>query len=357
MDPIAPDFARDPARGFASDNCSGAHPEMLAAIERANRGHVGSYGADPETARLEELARAEFGPEAAIFPMLNGTGANVAAIRAITRPHQAVICAETAHLTIDETAAPEAIAGVKLLTVATPDGKLTPELAATRLADPADIPHVAWPAALSIAQPTEVGTVYTAEEIKALARFAREHELAFHMDGSRLANAAASLDSNLAGAGLEHGVDVLSLGANKNGALFGEAVVFADAERARGFEVLRKGSLQLASKMRFVSAQLVAQLEGELWRELAGHANRMARALADGISWIDGADLGQPVEANIVFLSLELEAARKLAAGLAPSEPLLFPAGEAGLVRLVTSWDTTIEDVDGLLGTLAEALS
>lgn len=353
MDPSA----SGPTRGFSSDNCSGAHPAMLAAIERANRGHAGSYGADPETARLEELARAEFGPEAAIFPMLNGTGANVAALRAIARPHQAVICAETAHLAIDETAAPEAIAGVKLLTVPTPDGKLTPELAATRLADPADLPHVAWPAAISIAQPTEVGTVYSPEEIAALARFAREHDLVLHMDGSRLANAAASLGTGLAGASLEHGVDLLCLGANKNGALFGEAVVFARAEDARGFEVLRKGSLQLASKMRFVSAQLVAQLEGGLWSELAGQANRMARALADGIAWIDGAELGQPVQANIVFLSLESEAARGLVADLAPPRPLLFPAGDLGLIRLVASWDTTIEDVDDLLARIAAALA
>lgn len=353
MDPID----SGAARGFASDNCSGAHPEILAALGRVNHGHVGSYGADPETARLGDLARDEFGPEAVIFPMLNGTGANVAAIRAIARPHQAVICAETAHLAIDETAAPEAIAGVKLLSVSTTDGKLTPELAASRLADPADIPHVAWPAAISIAQPTEVGTVYTPEEIRALSDFARSHDLAFHMDGSRLANAAASLGTNLAGASLEHGVDVLCLGANKNGALFGEAVVFARAEDARGFDVLRKGSLQLASKMRFVSAQLVAQMEGDLWRELAGNANRMARALADGISWIEGAELGQPVEANIVFLSMELEAARKLVAGLAPNEPLLFPAGEIGLVRLVTSWDTNIADVDGLLTRVADALA
>lgn len=347
----------DPIRGFASDNCSGVHPAMLAAIERVNRGHAGSYGADPETGRLEELARAEFGPDAVIFPMLNGTGANVAALRAIARPHQAVICVETAHLAIDETAAPEAIAGVKLLTVSTPDGKLTPELAATRLADPADLPHVAWPAAISIAQPTEVGTVYTVEEVKALAGFAREHGLAFHMDGSRLANAAASLGTTLAGTSLALGVDVLCLGANKNGALFGEAVIFARPEAAQGFEVLRKGSLQLASKMRFLSAQLVAQLEGELWRELAGEANRMARALADGITWIEGADLGQPVEANIVFLAVETEAGRKLAAGLEPHSPLVFPAGDAVVLRLVTSWDTTIEDVDGLLARISESLT
>ncbi|HNL63380.1 MAG TPA: beta-eliminating lyase-related protein, partial [Solirubrobacterales bacterium] len=303
----------DPAlRGFASDNSSGAHPAMLEAIARVNGGHVGSYGADPETARFRELVKAEFGESATGFPMLNGTGANVAALRAMARPHQAVICSSTAHIHIDETAAPEAIAGLKLLTVDTADGKLTPELAATRLADPADVPHAAWPVVISVAQATEVGTVYTPDEIGALAEFAHERGMLLHVDGARLANAAASQELSLNEASLGAGADVLSLGANKNGALFGESVIFAEPELARGFDVLRKGSLQLASKMRFVSAQLCAQLEDGLWREIAGHSNSMARLLADGIEWTEGADLGQPIQANIVFLSLPIEPARKL---------------------------------------------
>lgn len=345
------------SRGFASDNCSGAHPAMLEAIARANEGHVGAYGADPETTRFGELVRSGFGESATGFPMLNGTGANVAALRAMARPHQAVICASTAHIHIDETAAPEAIAGLKLLTVDTPDGKLTPELAATRLADPADVPHAAWPVVVSIAQATEVGTIYTPEEVSALAGFAHEHDMLLHVDGARLANAAASQGLSLSEVSLGAGADVLSLGANKNGALFGEAVVFADPELARGFEVLRKGSLQLASKMRFVSAQLNAQLENELWREIADHSNSMARLLADGIEWTEGADLGQPVEANIVFLSLPIEPARNLVEASAPHRPLLFEAGEAGIIRLVCSWDTQPEDVDRFLGLLRGALS
>lgn len=328
---------------------------MLEAITRANVGHVGSYGADPETERFEGLIRVEFGADAAGFPMLNGTGANVAALRAMARPHQAVICASTAHIAIDETAAPEAIAGLKLLTVDTPDGKLTPDLAATRLADRADLPHVAWPAVVSIAQATEVGTVYTPDEISAMAEFAHEHGMLLHVDGSRLANAAAAQGLGLNEVSLGAGADVLSLGANKNGAVFGEAVVFAAAERARGFEVLRKGSLQLASKMRFVSAQLNAQLEEELWREIAGHSNAMARLLADGIEWTEGADLGQPVDANIVFLSMSIEPARRVVEACAPQRPLLFEAGEAGIIRLVCSWDTQPEDVDRLLGLIREA--
>lgn len=345
-----------PSRGFASDNCSGVHPDLLAAIGRVNQGHVGSYGADPETARLDELARTEFGPETRIFPMLNGTGSNVAALRAIARPHQAVICPETAHLSIDETAAPEAIAGLKLLTVPTEDGKLTPGLAAHRLADRADVPHVAWPAVVSISQATEVGTIYTPGEVRALADFAHENGMALHMDGSRLANAAASAGIGLAEASTDNGVDVLCLGANKNGAAFGEAVVFRDPAQAEGFEVLRKGTLQLASKMRFVSAQLATLLEGELWRELAGGANAMATALGEAVAWVEGVELAQPVEANAVFITLELERARNFAEACAPHRPLLFELGDLGLIRLVCSWDTAIEDVDALVARLADRL-
>ncbi|HTU15341.1 MAG TPA: beta-eliminating lyase-related protein [Solirubrobacterales bacterium] len=350
------------ARGFASDNSSGAHPDIFAALAAVNEGHVTAYGGDPETARLEESARREFGPDSSIFPMMNGTGANIAALRAMARPHQAVICAETAHLSIDETAAPEAIAGLKLLTVPTPDGKLTPELAATRLADPADIPHVAWPAVISIAQVTEMGTVYTPQEVGALADFAHEHDLLLHMDGSRLANAAAFLEIGLAEASTDNGVDVLSLGANKNGAMFGEAVVFREPGLTAGFEVLRKGTLQLASKMRFVSAQLGALLENELWRDLAGNANRMAVTIADAIPWIEGAELAQESQGNLVFIALELEKARTFCQRLSPHRPLLFPIGEGGpepvgMVRLVASWDTEIDDVDHLLTELRGVLA
>ncbi len=351
-------------RGFASDNCSGAHPKVLEAIARVNHGHAGSYGADEETTRLDELARAEFGPGARLFPMLNGTGTNVAALRAMARPHQAVICPETAHLAIDETGAPEAIAGLKLLTVATPDGKLTPELAHTKLANRADIPHVAWPKVVSIAQTSELGTVYTPDQVRALADFAHEHGMLLHMDGARLANAAAALGLSLAEAGTAHGVDVLSFGANKNGTVFGEAVVFTGGpdsppgaeSMAEEFGVLRKGSLQLSSKMRFVSAQLAALLEDGLWRDLALKANRAASAIGEAVAWIDGVELAQPVEANIAFIALELEKAREFAGLCAPHEPLLFELGDVGLIRLVASWDSQIEDVDRVVANLLRVL-
>jgi len=345
-----------PPRGFASDNCSGAHPRILEAIGRANEGHDGSYGDDRETARLDELARAEFGEQARFFPMLNGTGTNVAALRAMARPHQAVICPETAHLAIDETGAPEAIAGLKLLTAATPQGKLTPEIAHSKLADRADLPHVAWPKVVSIAQATELGTLYTPEEVRDLADFAHHHGMLLHMDGARLANAAAGLGIGLAAASTDNGVDVLSFGANKNGTVFGEAVVFAEPDLAEGFAVLRKGSLQLSSKMRFVSAQLSALLEDDLWQDLAAKANRAAAALAEAIAWVEGAELAQPVEANIVFVALELEKARRFAELCAPRTPLLFPLGDVGLIRLVASWDSQMEDVDRVVADLLTVL-
>ena len=347
----------EPTRGFVSDNCSGAHPRVLEAVVSVNDGHAASYGGDPETARLDGLVRTEFGESARIFPMLNGTGANVAALRAIARPHQAVICAETAHLTIDETAAPEAIAGLKLLGAPTPDGKLTPGIAATRLADRADLPHVSWPAVITISQPTELGTVYRPDEIRALADFAREHDLTLHMDGARIFNAAAFLGSGLAAASIDHGVDVLSLGANKNGVVFGEAVVFADSGHANGFDVLRKGSLQLASKMRFLSAQISALIEGDLGIELASRANARASDLADRIAALDGAVLAQPVEANIAFVAMPLDRARVFVEGQAPHRPLLFEVGEAGLIRLVCSWDTTEEDVERVASELEAAVA
>lgn len=329
---------------------------MIEAISRVNRGHVPAYGNDPETARLEEIAGTEFGSDARIFPMLNGTGTNVAALRAIAPPHRAVICAETAHISIDETAAPEAIAGLKLLGVPTPDGKLTPELAATRLADPGDLPHAPWPAVLSISQPTELGTVYRPEEVAALSRFAMENGLTFHMDGARIFNAAASLGTGLAGASLANGVDVLSLGANKNGTVFGEAVVFADPALAEGFGIWQKGSLQLPAKARFVSAQLNALLTDDLGFTIAGDANRIAALLAERLSELEGVVIAQPVEANIVFCSLPLEAARGFADASAPNRPLLFEVGEHGLVRLVASWDSSEADVERTVGLVSASL-
>jgi threonine aldolase len=340
-----------PPRGFASDNFAGAHPDVLAAVVAANEGHAAAYGADPWTAAAEGRFREHFGGGARAFPVFNGTGANVIALRAAARPFEGAICPETAHLNVDECGAPEAIAGIKLLTVVTPDGKLTPELARPRIARVGD-QHAIQPRLVSISNATELGTVYRPEETRALARLAHEQGMLLHVDGARLANAAASTGASLAELSADAGVDVLSFGGTKNGLLFGDAVVVFRAELFPGLEFLRKQSLQLASKMRFVSAQFAALLEGDLWLRNARHANAMARRLADAVTGIDGVEITQPVEANAVFATLPRQAMEGLRSQLPDELPFYVWDERRGEVRWMCSWDTTDDDVDGFVAAL-----
>ena len=333
---------------FASDNWAPAHPAVLEAIARANEGAAHAYGEDPWTEAAGQRFREHFGERAAAFPVFNGTGANVIAVRALCRPYQGVICAETAHLNVDECGAAEAIAGVKLLTVATPDGKLTPDLVDTRLTGRGD-EHRVQPRLISITQATELGTVYTPDELRALAVHAHENGLLLHVDGARVANAAAGL-----GAGLSEavpGADVLSFGATKNGALGAEAVVFLTEGLAGEALYLRKQSLQLASKMRFISAQLEAILTDDLWRENAGHANAMATRLASAISGVPGVTISRAVESNAVFAILPPEAT----AALQESFDFYVWDELTGEVRWMCSWDTTEADVDAFAAAIAGA--
>lgn len=343
-------------RGFASDNASGAHPEVVAAIEAANHGHVTAYGDDPYSARARAAFRAHFGEAADAFLVFNGTGANVLALQAMTNPYEAVICAETAHLHVDECGAPERIAGVKLLPVATLDGKLTPDLAASRVERVGD-QHAVQPRVISISESTELGTVYRPDEIRALADFAHEREMFLHMDGARIANAAAALGLPLRALATDAGVDALSFGGTKNGLLLGDAVVVMRPELADGFAYVRKQSLQLASKMRFLGAQFTALLEGDLWRRNAEHANAMAGRLAAAVEAIEGVVLAQPVEANAVFANLPGEAIARLRAELPGENPFYVWDPDAGTVRLMCSWDTQGEDVEGFAEALREALA
>lgn len=339
-------------RAFASDNWAGAHPDVVAALVAANDGHVPAYGeGDPHTARAEERFREVFGDDTRTFFVLTGTGANVLALGSLLRPHEAAICPEDAHVNVDECGAPERFLGSKLLPVPTPDGKLTPALVESRVRG-VGVQHRVQPRAISISQTTELGTVYTLAETRALAARARELGLRVHMDGARLANAAAALGVSLREATRDAGVDVLSFGGTKNGALAAEAVVFFDVALAEGFEYARKQGLQLASKQRFVAAQLDALLAGELWRRNAGHANALATRLAAAIRDLPGVELAQPVEANAVFARLP---ARALPVARGPY-PFYVLDEAAGLVRLMTSWDTTVADVDGLAAALAAAL-
>ncbi|MEV4615301.1 low specificity L-threonine aldolase [Kitasatospora sp. NPDC049258] len=342
----------DPSvRGFASDNYAGVHPEILAAFAVANGGHQIAYGEDQYTEHLQQVFRRHFGDRAEAFPVFNGTGANVVALQALLPRWGAVVAAESAHINVDECGAPEKIAGIKVLTVPTPDGKLTPELIDLQAWGWGD-EHRAQPLAVSLAQSTELGTVYTAEEIKAICDHAHERGMLVHLDGSRLANAAASQGLPLRAFTTDAGVDVLSYGGTKNGLLFGEAVVVLNPERVRDLKFLRKMSMQLASKMRFVSVQFEALLAGDLWLRNAGHANAMARRLEQAVREIDGVTVVRPVESNAVFAILPREVSERLQ----KRYRFYFWDEHTGEVRWMTAFDTTEADIDAFVAALIEEL-
>ncbi|MDX2851980.1 low specificity L-threonine aldolase [Streptomyces sp. PA03-3a] len=339
-------------RGFASDNYAGVHPEVLAAIALANGGHQVAYGEDDYTAHLQDVFRGHFGPRAEAFPVFNGTGANVVALQALTERWGAVVCAASAHIHVDEGGAPERMGGLKLLTVPTPDGKLTPELI-DREAWGFDDEHRAQPQVVSITQSTELGTCYTPEEIRAICEHAHERGLAVHLDGSRIANAAATLGVPLRAFTTDAGVDVLSFGGTKNGLLLGECVVVLNPERVRAMKHLRKLSMQLASKMRFVSVQFEALLAGDLWLRSAGHANAMARRLESAVRAVEGVTVVRPVQANAVFALLPREVSERLQ----KRYRFYFWDESTGEVRWMCSFDTTEEDVDSFAAALAEEMA
>jgi threonine aldolase len=339
-------------KGFASDNHAGAHPEVLAAIAEANDGHAKAYGDDPWTARALELLREHFGEDTVAQLVFNGSGANVLCLRALCRPWESVVCHAQAHINVDEGGAPERIGGVKLQAVTTHDAKLTPEHVEWQLGRLGD-PHAVQPRVVSITQSTELGTRYSPYELHALAHFAHERGLLLHVDGARLANAAAGLGVSLREITTDVGVDAVSFGATKNGALFGEAVVFAGAahDHAHGLPYLRKQTLQLASKGRFLAAQFVALLEGDLWLRSAEHANAMAARLGDALVAVPGVRLTQPVQANGVFALLPAAATERLQRDW--SFYTWDPA--TGEVRLMCSWDTTPAEVDAFAADVARA--
>jgi threonine aldolase len=339
-------------RGFASDNYAGVHPEVLAALALANGGHQVAYGEDVYTEHLQQVVRGHFGATAEAYPVFNGTGANVVALQAVTDRWGAVICAESAHINTDEGGAPEQVAGIKLLTVPTPDGKLTPELI-DRQAFGFDDEHRAMPQVVSITQSTELGTVYTPDEIRAICDHAHAHGMTVHLDGSRLANAAASLDVPMRALTNAAGVDLLSLGGTKNGAMYGEAVVVVDKQRVRRMKHLRKTSMQLASKMRFVSVQLEALLAKDLWLRNARQANEMAQRLAEGARAVDGVEILYPVQSNAVFARLPHAVTERLQKRFR----FYFWDEAAGDVRWMCAYDTTEDDVDAFVAALKEEMA
>ena len=331
-------------RGFASDNNAAIHPEVLAAIAAANEGHAAAYGDDDWTARGAACLKEHFGPEVQVFFVLTGTGANVLGLQAATRPHHSVVCPDTAHIHEDECGAPERFTGCKVLPCETPDGKLTPGDVERHMVG-IGFEHHSQPRVVSISQATELGTVYTPEEVRELADFAHDRGMVLQMDGARLANAAASLGTGLREITGDAGVDLLSFGGTKNGMLAGEAVVFFDPSLAADFMYVRKQGMQLFSKMRFVAAQFEALFAGDLWLRNASHANSMARRLAEGLTGADGVQVVRPVEANAVFAVVS-ESRREV---LREAYPFYVWDDGTGVCRLMCSWDTTEEDVDSFV--------
>lgn len=343
------------ARAFASDNYAGVHPEILEAIALANGGHQVSYGGDVYTEALRDVFRRHFGEQAEAFPVFNGTAANVISLRSMCAPWEAVICPESAHINCDEGGAPEVIGGLKLLPVPAPDGKLTPELIDRQAWGFGDV-HRAQPCVVSISNATELGTVYTPAEIRAICDHAHELGLLVHLDGARITNAAAALDLPLRALTTDAGVDVLSFGGTKIGLLLGEAVVVLNPSAVHGLPYLRKTGMQLASKMRFVSVQFEALLAGDLWLRSARQANAMARRLAEAVRPLPGVTVARPVEANGVFAVLPADVADRL------RKRFRFynwndQIGDGKVeVRWMCSFDTTEADVDAFAAALAEEL-
>jgi threonine aldolase len=341
-----------PARSFASDNAAGAHPAVVEAVVRANHGHALAYGDDPWTRECEGAFRDLFGDVTTLLTF-NGTGANVVALATLLGPVDAVICTDGAHIACDEAGAAERILGTKLIDLPTPDGKLRPEQidGVTHLLGS---PHHAQPAVVSITQSTELGTVYTADEVAAICDTAHRLDMTVHIDGARIANAAAALggtEAALRAFTVDAGVDVLTFGGTKNGLLGGEAVVFLRPELARRAEYLRKQVTQLASKMRFVAAQFLAILADGLWLQLAGHANAMALELHAATNAVPGVDYESPPQVNSLFPVLSTELSKPL-----EDWSFFWPWDPARhQYRWMTAWDTTADDVAGFARGVATA--
>ncbi|MBQ9416988.1 MAG: threonine aldolase [Bacteroidales bacterium] len=348
-------------RGFGSDNHSGISPEVLQAIAQANSGHAIAYGDDECTLRLRTLFKEVFGSAAEVYPVFNGTGANILCLDTLCRSHEAVVCAETAHINVDECGAPQRIIGCRLLPIPTPDGKLTPDLVLPHLHG-IGFEHHSQPRAISITQPTELGTIYTPSEIRTLADLAHSRDMYLHLDGARLANAAAALCLSFRELTTDLGVDILSFGGTKNGLLMGEACVVLNPTLASPtpspsdttplLRYRRKQMSQLCSKMRFLSAQLEVYLTTNLWQRNASHSNHMAQLLKTSIEQLPGAEIAYPVQANSVFVKLPTAVWKRL------QQRYFFYAWDeaADIVRFMCSFDTTESDILSFTQALNEEL-
>jgi threonine aldolase len=338
-------------RGFASDNNSGVHPEIFKELLAANEGHCIGYGSDIYTENALQLFRDHFGRETESFFVFTGTASNVLGLSAVIRSWNSVIVASTAHLEQDECGAPEKFIGCKVLTVDSPDGKLNNKLIETHLHG-FDFEHHSQPGVVSITQSTEMGTVYTPEEIREIAGFVHSKGLMLHMDGARISNAAVFLDLPFRDFTTDAGVDLLSFGGTKNGMMYGEAICFLRPGLAGNFKYLRKQGMQLASKMRFISAQYIAWFRDDLWKRCAEHSNRMAQILAEHLRQLSGVHITQRVESNGVFVVMPGETAGRI-----QEHYFFYPWNEKiSEYRLMTSWDTQEEDIEGFISLLRAEL-
>ncbi|MFW5916099.1 MAG: threonine aldolase family protein [Bacteroidota bacterium] len=327
-------------KSFASDNNSGVHPEIFIALQEVNRWHVLAYGDDKYTRQAYQKFKDYFGEDTGIYFVFLGTAANVLGLGALSRSYHSVICAETSHIHEDECGAPEKFNGIKLLPVETEDGKLTVEGVKKHIKG-IGFEHHSQPRIISVTQATELGTVYSKNEIRELADYAHENNMYLHMDGARIANAAVSLGKGLNEITRDAGVDVLSFGGTKNGMMYGEAILFFNNMAEEEFKYIRKQGMQLASKMRFISAQFLRYLSNNLWYETASHSNAMARLLADEAAKIDGIEITQKVEANGVFAKVPPEIIPEL------QKEFMFYVWDhkKSVVRWMTSFDTTEGDI------------
>lgn len=336
---------------FASDNYSGVHPAIMDALVRANQGHAASYGADDLTAAAIRKFEDLFGRNVEAYLVYNGTGANVVGLQTLTRSFHSVLCAELAHINVDESTAPEKFLGCKLVAVSAPDGKMTPadiERKINRLDDQ----HHPQAKVISLSQSTEYGTVYTIDELKAISAVAKKYKMFFHMDGSRISNAAVSLGTDFASFTRDVGVDVLSFGGTKNGMMFGEAIIVFNSEAAEYLKYFRKQGMQLHSKMRYIGAQFLALLSNDLWRFNASNANRMAKLLEQELRRISQIRITQAVDANGVFAIFP----EKIIQPLQQENFFYVWNDRTNEVRLMCSFDTTEDDVKNFTRKLRELL-
>lgn len=327
-------------KSFASDNYSGIHPDILSAIIEANKDHLSAYGSDPYTERAEQLFKNLFGNQTEVLFVFNGTGANVVALQCAVQSFHSILCAETAHINVDECGALIKATGCQLHPIPTSDGKLTPELVLPYLADSGNTHHT-QPRVISITQCTEVGTVYSIEELTALCNFAHQHGLLVHIDGARIANAVAALNVHPKACTIDCGVDIMSFGGTKNGIMIGEAILIFNTQLAVNAQFVRKQAAQLGSKMRFISAQFVALLENDLWLRMASHSNRMAQLLAEEVRSIPQVHLTQKSDANGVFARIPA----KIVEPLQREFPFYLWNEKTVEARWMCSFDTTEEEI------------